>query len=182
MDNPQKNTVNSQDLNQAFGNPFNVAFHVHNGADAPQVPFSNLAGYQFYIASQKITVPYTQIITLNSTPVILVPRPILGAIGNMRLLTVVMGIGAYINYGGMAYTGANNLEFRYSDGSGVKVTADMSSTFLNSSANGYNYAPAVTSAFIPVNNAPIVVSVPTSNPATGNSSITFVIHYRLISF
>jgi len=151
-----------------------VAFHTHNGSDSPKIMFRDISDASSYRVVRRINLSSAQILALNTTPITLVP-----ALGN-GVLTIVEGISASIIYGGTAYTGANALEFRYTDASGAKVTADIPSTFINSTANAVSYAPAVTATFTPIANSPIVVRVPTADPATGNSYITFTVTYRTI--
>jgi len=156
--------------------------HHHDGMDSTQIPFENLVNASSYVALRSVTLTSAQILTLKDTPVTLIPTfgtnsSNVGA----NYVYIVEGITAKIYYGSIAYTGANNLEFRYTNASGTKVTADLANTFINSSANTFAHAPAVTSAFTPVFNSPIVVCVPTANPATGNSKITFIIKYRIVT-
>lgn len=156
-----------------------VPVHQHDGSDALAIPFENLDNASLYRVVRYVTLTSAQIKALFSTPVSLV-----SAIGTSSLI-VVEHITARVNFptvGGTAYTGANALEFRYTNGVGIKVTADMPNTFINSAGSAYYHAPAVTAAFVPVANAAVVVAVPTANPATGNSSITFCVVYRVIPF
>jgi len=154
-----------------------IPFHTHNNIDSKSFPFQNISDAKQYAVYNKITLTPTQVKALHSTPVTLVPSQ-----GGSKSIIIVDDITAYLNYAGTPYTGANNLEFRYTDGSGTKVTADMTSTFLNSAASAYSYAPGVTSTFTPVTNAPIVVAVPVANPAAGTSPLTFLVHYRVLAF
>lgn len=161
--------------------------HTHNGTDAVQFPTANLADYQNYLAYQTTTLSAAQVKALKTTPIVLVQAPVRANLGGSgfvtpKSFTIVVGISARLVYGGTAYTGANNLEFRYTDGSGAKVTADIGSTWLDSSASAYQYVAGVTTALTPVANATIVVCVPTANPAAGTSPITFTVHYRVVSF
>ncbi len=153
-----------------------IESHDHNGTNSPQVDPRNLKGVRNYFANAIITLTAAQIKLLHSTPVILIPSP--GATAAI----IVEGIAAKITYNGTQYTGANALEFRYTDGSGTKVTADIPSSFIDSASTAYYYAPAVTAAFAPLIGKPVVVAVPTANPAAGNSIITFTIKYRIINF
>lgn len=153
-----------------------VQYHTHNQIDSPSFPFRNLSDAAAFGNYTRVMLTATQVKALHTTPITLVTAQ------GPNSLIIVDDIVAYLNYGGTAYTGANNLEFRYTDGSGTKVTADMSSTFLDSSASAYDYAPAITTEFTPLANKPIVVAVPTANPAAGTSPITFLTHYRVISF
>lgn len=158
-----------------------IPYHTHNGSDSPQVAFPTITNSSLYVALATVTLTSAQILALHTTPIVLVP-----IVGNnssnvgINYVYIVEGITARIYYAGTAYTGANNLEFRYTDASGAKVTADLPNTFINSSANTFAHVAGITTAFTPVFNSPIVVSVPTANPATGNSKIVLIIKYRIV--
>lgn len=164
-----------QIANQVF-EQFKVGYHIHNGIDAPTIPTSSISKLNSLVTSTTVTLTSSQILALHGTPITLIPAQ--GA----NTIIVVTGIAAFLRFNSAAYVGTNNLEFRYTNGSGAKVTADMSSTFLNSSSNAYDLAPAVSTELTPVANSSIVVSVPTANPTTGNSQITFTIHYYVVTF
>lgn len=166
-----------------------VQSHAHDRISSNAVLYTALQGVQSFLVSTTVTLTSAQILALHTTPIVLVANP------GPRSFVFVEGIAGRLTYGGTAYTGANNLEFRYTNGSGIKVCADMSATlFLNAAANTYSYSPwqvdfnrNVDSNFTPVggdtgNNGQVVVSVPTANPATGNSTIVLTTFYRIISF
>jgi hypothetical protein len=160
----------------------NVQVHTHNGGDSPQIPFANLQDAVSYASIRRVTLTPTQIKALSTTPQILVPQP------GVRSVVIVTGITARLNYAGTAYTGANALEFRYTDASGAKITADISTTFLNSASSAFSYVSGVVTELVPVPGGTsltagqVVVRVPTANPGAGTSPITFDVHYRLVSF
>lgn len=160
----------------------NTQLHTHNGTDSAQIPFANLLDAPNYRSIQRKTLTPTQVKALNTTPITLVPAPVATQGTTAKSVLIVEGITAYLSYGGTAYTGANALEFRYTDGSGAKVTADVSTTFLNATSNKYVSVAGVTTELVPVANAPIVVRVPTADPGAGNSPITFIVFYRQVSF
>lgn len=147
--------------------------HDHNKTNSPPVKYSNLAGVAPVGQVASSSLSSAQIKALHTTPIVLLK-------GLKGHLIIVEAITATIVYSGTAYTGSNNLEFRYTDGSGTKVTADIPNSFINSSSTSYYHAPLVTSAFVPTLGASIVVVVPTANPAAGNSVITLMIKYRII--
>lgn len=164
--------------------------HTHNGLDAPQIPYGNILGVQGYLISLTTILSSAQVKALHTTPIVLVPPPT-----STRSFIFVDGVAGRLSYAGTAYTGTNNLEFRYTSASGLKVCADMpAAVFLNATASALSYSPwqvdysrTVDSNFTPVGggsgpNGQIVVSVPTANPATGNSPITLIVYYRTISF
>lgn len=176
----QNEIFNTSRQNQYDVSP--VPIHTHNGTDSVQVSFESLVNASSYIALKTVTLSPSQILSLNTTPVILIPSFGTNASNiGINYVYIVEGITARLYYGSVAYTGANNLEFRYSDASGIKVTADLPATFINSSANTFAHVAGIVTAFTPVFNSPIVVTVPTANPATGNSKIILVIKYRVVS-
>ena len=116
-----------------------------------------------------------QILALNTTPITIVPK-------FLNSFIIVEGITAELNFNATAYANANNLEFRYTNGSGAKVTADMASSFINSAATAYNHVAGVTTELTPVLGADIVAFVPTADPITGDSVMNLFIRYRLVKF
>lgn len=124
---------------------------------------------------QRFTLTSAQILALNTTPITLIPAFIQSVI-------IVEWIAARLNFNTTAYTGNNALEFRYTNATGQKVTADMPNAFINSASTDYNFASIVQTQFTPVFNTPVVVRVPTANPGAGNSTIDLVIKYRVVTF
>lgn len=170
--------IDNMDLEKVFS-AFKLPSHAHTGLDSPQVPYTNIFNADQYAFTQTRILTSAQILALKDSFVPLVLPP------NANTVVIVNGITAKLSYLGTAYTGANSLEFRYTNASGAKVTTDLANTFINSSATTYAHAPAVTAAFTPVvggsaNNGQIVVCVPTANPAAGTGTITFNVHYRIV--
>ncbi len=167
-------------------NTFGVSLipaHAHTGADSLPINPNDLINFALYAQVRQVTLSSVQIKALHTTPITLVPALGNGATAaNPNSVIIVEGITAKIYAGGTAFTGANNLEFRYTDASGIKVTADMASTFINTTANtqAYDHVAGIITEFTPVFNSPIVVSVPTASPGAGNGTITFSVKYRVI--
>ena len=130
---------------------------------------------QELLVLKRFTLTSVQILALNGTPVTLIEA-------FLNSIIIIEGITARLNFNSTAYTGANALEFRYTDASGAKVTADLSSAFLNSAATAYASVTGIEAQITPVLNAPIIIVVPTANPATGNSTLDLFIRYRVITF
>lgn len=126
-----------------------------------------------------VTLTAAQVKALNTTPIALVAAPGAGK------TIVVDRIFGKSDGGNVPFTGANALEFRYTNGSGTKVSADMPSAFINA-ANGTTERRTVggiETVLTPVANAAIVAFVPTANPGgvTAAGSITLTVVYRVYS-
>lgn len=150
-------------------------YHVHNGVDNSRVQVKDLDRADFYIAVRVLTLTAAQVKALNTTPITLVPAV-------QKAILIVEDIEAKLTFNTVAHTGANALEFRYTDAAGAKVTADMAAAFINSASTAYRHVAGVVTELTPVVSSPIVVTVPVANPATGNSPITFVVKYRVVTF
>lgn len=150
--------------------------HHHTQFDSLGVAPTDLVNASLYFGVKKVTLTSAQISATHTTPIVLVP-----ASGN-NTFNIAESIDAKIVFNSTQYTGSNNLEFRYTNGSGTKVTADMGSAFINSSFTSYDHVAGVVTELTPTTNAPIVVSVPSANPAAGNSTMIFTIKYRIITF
>lgn len=117
-----------------------------------------------------------QIKALNTTPISLIPAP-----GAGKFLAIVL-LTAKNVFGTVAYTGANALEFRFTDGSGTKVTADIANTFINVAAGTQiDTVGGVIADTVMTTNAAVVVRVPTANPGAGDGIITFTIDYAIVT-
>lgn len=115
-----------------------------------------------------------QILALNSTPVQLVAAPGAGkAISIDEIIVTGPASGA------TAYTGANAVEIRYTNGSGLKVTGDYAAASLNSVTGQKDRLSGVALANL-TQNAAVVASVPTANPAAGTGTVTFDVIYRSV--
>lgn len=158
-----------------------IPVHTHNSIDSTPVSYTDLGKVQSFLTSNTVAITSAQIKTLNSVPIVLVPPP------TKRSVIIVHNVTARLTYSGTPYTGNHNLEFHYTDGSGIQVTDAIPPSFINSSSSAFYHAPAVTDSFAPIEggtgaNGQIVAFVNTSNPAAGNSTMTFVVHYHVVSF
>jgi hypothetical protein len=134
-----------------------------------------IGGGDLYIPAP-VTVTPTQTKALFTTPQAIVLAPGAGKVA------LVIGIVFASTFVSAAYAGANNLEFRYTNGSGAKVTADIAAATLNfSSGTKYAQVAGVTTELAAVANAAIVVCVPVANPTLGDSPIKFSVLYRVVT-
>jgi hypothetical protein len=78
---------------------------------------------------------------------------------------------------GTAYEGEYSIEVRYTDASGVKLTADVPSTVLNDASKTWYYAPGV--AVAPVAGAAIGL-IATDAPTTGDVALKVELIYRIL--
>lgn len=128
------------------------------------------------VLAAPVTLTAAQVKALFTTPITLVASP-----GSGRV-TIVEGITFGSTFVSAAYAGANALEFRYTNASGAKVTADIPSATLNfSSGTKYSHVAGVTTELIAVANAVIVVCIPTANPTLGDSPVKFSVRYRVLT-
>jgi hypothetical protein len=136
------------------------------------------AGVTTGSAAEKSTTDLTaaQIKALYTTPLALVSAP-----GAGKIISVLNIVVKYV-FGTTAFTGSNNLEFRYTSSNGAKVTADVDAALLLA-ASGTNYrsVAGVVTELTPVANAPIVVNVPTANPAQGLGTASITVYYRTLT-
>lgn len=117
-----------------------------------------------------------QILALNATPVSLVPAQGAGKI------IIVDEILFEMTRTGTAYANGGALEFRYTDASGAKVSADIAASIVTTGGAGVAYANVggVVSSLTPVANAPIVVNNATAAFITGTGTAKVFVRYRVI--
>ena len=132
--------------------------------------------YGNLLNSVRVKLTATQVKALKTTPQTLVPAP-----GTNKFISVEKVI-AYLDYSGGQFTGSNNLEIRETDGSGTKVSADLTAAFLNGAADTSVETSGIEAQTTRLLNKPIVVAVPTADPggATATSTLTLIVIYREI--
>jgi hypothetical protein len=125
-----------------------------------------------------ISLSAAQIIAMGTTPITLIPAP-----GAGRVI-IVSDITMQMTRTGTAFTGGGAVEFRYTDGSGAKVTADIAAALVTTGGAGVAYASVggIEASITPVPNAPIVIDNATAAFAAGTGTAKLNIAYRICDF
>lgn len=126
-----------------------------------------------------VTVALTaaNIIAMGTTPVSLIAAPGAGKIIIVDHILFKMVRTA------TAFTGGGALEFRYTDASGVKITADIAAAVVTTGGAGteYNAVAGVAASITPVANAAIVITNATAAFAAGTGTATVTLQYRTVT-
>lgn len=124
----------------------------------------------------QVSLSSAQILALNATPVTLVAAPGAGKVIVVRGITLKMVTTA------TQYANGGALEFRYTDGSGAKVTADIAAAVVTAAAGtSYTSVAGVTTSLTNVANAAIVVNNATAAFITGTGTAVATIVYDIIT-
>lgn len=114
-----------------------------------------------------------ELLAMNTTPKVIVPAA-------WAWTTIIVDkIIASLDYGTAAYATNTTLEFRYTDGSGTKVTADIAA-LLNATADKVVSVWGIEAATVLTPAAAVVALVATGDPVTWDSPITITTVYRVI--
>lgn len=126
-----------------------------------------------------VTVTAAQMLALNATPKSLLPAPGAG------YANVLVDAQFYLAYNSAAYAGiaaGEDLEIRYTDGSGQLVATIETTGFLDATAVAYRFVqPVTTAAITPVSNAALVLRLASGEIITGDSPLKLRVRYRVIS-
>lgn len=129
----------------------------------------------FYYRETAVDLSAANILAMRATPVTLIAAPGAGKINLIEEITVK------IVRTSTAFASGGAVEFRYTDGSGAKVTADMSATLITGAAGtAYASCKAVTTELTPVANAAIVITNATGAFTTGTGTAKVYIKYRVL--
>jgi hypothetical protein len=127
---------------------------------------------------KRITLTAAQIKALYSTPITIVAAP-----GSGKAI-IVDKIVAKLEYATAAFTGSNNVEFRYTNASGDKVVLDLAYAALNlASGTGFTVCNKDDANVTAVANAAVIACVPSADPGgtTAAGTLTLEIFYSIIS-
>ena len=118
-----------------------------------------------------------QILAGNATPVVIVPAPLATQYVSVEEICFKMTRTA------TAYANGGALEFRYTDASGAKVTADIAATVVTTGGAGVevNVVRGIVTSFTPVLGAAVVVRNATAPFITGTGTAIITVLYRIVT-
>lgn len=129
------------------------------------------------IVKQTMVVPLTaaQIIGMGTTPVVLIATPGVGKCIIVDNITFKMTTTATV------FTGGGAVEFRYTNGSGTKVTADIAAAVVTAAAGtSFTNVRGIEASLTGVANAAIVIANATAAFAAGTGSASLAIEYHIV--
>ncbi len=130
-----------------------------------------------------VTIPTAAVLTLNATPVSIVPAPGAGFVNIFESAMLSMKFNS-VAYDGVA--GGEDLVFSYTDGSGVKVALVETTGFVDQITDQMRFAKhygaliTTNSSETPTANAAIVLSLLSGEIATGDSDLKVRCFYRVM--
>jgi len=140
---------------------------------AQDYPDVFVRGKRLKVFTKRTELTSAQVLALNTTPISLVADPGAG------YGIVVHRITGAVDYNSAAYATNTTVEFRYTNGSGTKVTADMAA-LITATADKVVTVGGIEAALVVTANAAIVAVAATGNPATGNSPVAFDVEYTIV--
>lgn len=124
--------------------------------------------------STTVSLTAAQIIAMGTTPVELIAAPGAGKCTIVDNITVKMVTTA------TAFTGGGAVEFRYTDASGTKVTADVAAAVVTAVAGtSFTNVRGIEASLTCTANAAIVVRNPTAAFAAGTGTAVLTIQYHV---
>lgn len=130
------------------------------------------------VTSVDVVVTTGELLALNATPKELVAAP-----GLLKAI-IVEDIQLMLDYNSIAYNGVaagEDLEVRYTDGSGALVATIETTGFVDQAADEYRQVfPVTTAATESVANAALVLRLASGEIATGNSPLKVRVRYRTV--
>lgn len=130
-------------------------------------------------AEVTVTVTTEEVLLLNTTPVELVEAPGAGKALILDEATLLLDY-ATVKYDGI--DGAEDLNIRYTDGTGALVATVETTGFLDQEADALRHVKAAAAAaFAPVADAALVLFMSTGNIATGDSPLKVRVRYHVVN-
>lgn len=118
-----------------------------------------------------------QVLAGNTVPVVIVPAPLA-----TQFVSIEEIIFKMIRTG-TAYANGGALEFRYTDASGAKVTADIAATVVTTGGAGseVNVVRGVVTSLTPVLGAAVVIRNATAAFITGTGTALVTVKFRIVT-
>lgn len=130
------------------------------------------------LQSATVTVSSAELLALNATPKTLIAAPGAG------YANVVDSAVLFLDYNSAAYdgvAGGEDLEIRYTNGSGQLLNTIETTGFLTATSDQVRYVQFGSATYItPVENAAVVLDLASGEIATGNSPLKVKIYYRVV--
>ena len=120
----------------------------------------------------EVTIPTAEVLTLNGTPVVVVPAPGVGR------ANIILDVIASVAFASAAYATNTSLTVGYG-GTGILTITGILAATSSKVAMAAGTVAAVATAT--AQNAAIVASVATGNPATGDSPVTITVLYTTVN-
>lgn len=131
------------------------------------------------IVTANVTVTTGQLLALNATPKELVAAPGAG------MGVILVDAQFMLDYNAAAYAGlaaGEDLEIRYTNGSGPLVATIETTGFLDATADAYRHVyPSSAAAITPVANAALILCLASGEIITGDSPLKVRVRYRTVA-
>jgi len=128
-------------------------------------------------AERIVALSSANILAMNATPVTILPAP-----GAAKIL-LVENIALQMTTTATQYANGGAVEFRYTNASGAKVTADIAAAVITATAGtSYTCNAGVATSLTAVVNSPVVITNATAAFDTGTGAGVLNIKYRVVAF